>query len=108
MKEHLKAIIYQEEEGFWAEVPALPGCFSQGDTLGEVKANISEAAQLWIDTQNAEAREKAKKLTEDYAKITRGAAKRVSKGTTKVTSRTAEQPSIYDLVSRPKVVALSV
>ena len=33
-----------EEGGFWAEVPALRGCVSEGDTLDEVVANIREAA----------------------------------------------------------------
>jgi len=35
-----KVIIHEAEEGgFWAEVPSLPGCFSQGETLEEVKKN---------------------------------------------------------------------
>lgn len=29
--------------GFWAEVPALPGCYSQGETVDEFKNNIREA-----------------------------------------------------------------
>jgi len=33
------------EGGFWAEVPALPGCFSQGDTLEEITANVREAME---------------------------------------------------------------
>ena len=33
-------LIHQAEEGgFWAEVPALPGCFSQGETLEETVVN---------------------------------------------------------------------
>jgi len=31
-----------EEGGFWAEVPALPGCFSQGETVEETIANTKE------------------------------------------------------------------
>ncbi len=38
-----------EEGGYWAEVPALPGCVSEGDTLDEVLANIREAAEGWIE-----------------------------------------------------------
>jgi predicted RNase H-like HicB family nuclease len=38
-----------EEGGFWAEVPALPGCVSQGDTMAEWLANISEAIQAWLE-----------------------------------------------------------
>jgi len=29
--------------GFWGEVPALPGCYSQGETVDELKQNIREA-----------------------------------------------------------------
>ena len=40
----LKAIVHKAEEGgYWAEVPALPGCATQGQTLAEVKANLQEA-----------------------------------------------------------------
>ena len=31
------------EGGFWAEVPALPGCYSQGESVEELMANIREA-----------------------------------------------------------------
>jgi predicted RNase H-like HicB family nuclease len=45
----LKAIIHSAEEGgFWAEVPALPGCVSEGDTWDETLANIREAAEGWL------------------------------------------------------------
>lgn len=45
----LKAIIHKAEEGgFWAEVPALPGCLTQGETLPEIKANLHEAIELWL------------------------------------------------------------
>jgi len=39
------AVVVHEDPagGFWAEVPALPGCYSQGDTIDELKANIREA-----------------------------------------------------------------
>ncbi len=32
-----------EEGGYWAEVPALPGCFSQGETIEETMSTIKEA-----------------------------------------------------------------
>jgi len=48
----IKAIIHEAEEGgYWAEVPELPGCFTQGETLEEVKANVVEAAQCWLEAQ---------------------------------------------------------
>jgi predicted RNase H-like HicB family nuclease len=37
-------VIHEEAEGgFWAEVPALPGCYSQGETVEELMGNIREA-----------------------------------------------------------------
>jgi predicted RNase H-like HicB family nuclease len=43
------AIIHAAEEGgYWAEVPDLPGCFTQGETLEELGANIREAVESWI------------------------------------------------------------
>ena len=37
-------VIHEDPEGgFWAEVPALPGCYSQGETIDELKDNIREA-----------------------------------------------------------------
>lgn len=38
-----------EEGGYWAEIPALPGCVSQGDTWEETLANIREAAEGWLE-----------------------------------------------------------
>lgn len=37
-----------EEGGYWAEVLALPGCFSQGETIEETLENIKEAIELHI------------------------------------------------------------
>lgn len=46
----LKAIIHEAEEGgYWAEVPSLPGCFTQGDTHEEIQANLREAVELWLE-----------------------------------------------------------
>jgi predicted RNase H-like HicB family nuclease len=39
-----KAIVHDAEEGgFWAEVPALPGCFTQGETKEELLENLKDA-----------------------------------------------------------------
>jgi predicted RNase H-like HicB family nuclease len=41
-----KAIVHEAEEGgFWAEVPAIPGCATQGETLDELLANLREAIE---------------------------------------------------------------
>jgi predicted RNase H-like HicB family nuclease len=44
-----KAIIHAAGEGgFWAEVPALPGCVTQGDTKEELESNLREAIEGWL------------------------------------------------------------
>ena len=44
------ALIHPEPEagGFSAKIPALPGCYTQGETLEEVQANLREAAEAWL------------------------------------------------------------
>ena len=45
----LTAIVRPEEAGgFSAEVPALPGCFTEGETLEELRDNLREAADGWL------------------------------------------------------------
>jgi predicted RNase H-like HicB family nuclease len=34
-----------EEGGFWAEVPAIPGCATQGETKEELMRNVHEAIE---------------------------------------------------------------
>jgi len=54
----LKVLIYKAEEGgFWAKVPAIPGCVSQGETLDEVKANILDALQACLEVAQEPAAE---------------------------------------------------
>jgi len=45
---NLKVVIHKEDGGFWAEVPALKGCFTQGETIDEIKINIKEAIDGWF------------------------------------------------------------
>jgi predicted RNase H-like HicB family nuclease len=45
----LSAIVHVAEEGgFWAEVPALPGCVAQGETREELETNLHEAIEGWL------------------------------------------------------------
>lgn len=40
----IKVVVHEAEEGgYWAEVPALPGCATQGETMEELMANLFEA-----------------------------------------------------------------
>lgn len=39
----------KESGGYVVEVPSLPGCHTQGDTIEEALANAQEAIKLWIE-----------------------------------------------------------
>ena len=50
----LKVVVHEAEEGgFWAEVPAIPGCATQGETFEELLKNLYEAVEgcLSVDVE---------------------------------------------------------
>ncbi len=54
----IKVIVHDAEEGgFWAEVPAIPGCATQGDTFEELLQNLYDAIEgcLSVDVQRSPA-----------------------------------------------------
>lgn len=52
----LHVLIEQDEAGyFMAEVPALPGCLSQGKTHEEALVNVKEAIAGWLETMEGKA-----------------------------------------------------
>ena len=51
---NLNIIIEKDEKGYYvAEVPALPGCFSQGKTYEEAITNIKEAIEGWLEVMES-------------------------------------------------------
>ena len=55
IKVEIETIVVPERDGrFSVLVPALPGCFSQGDTIDEVRANAIEATELWLECAHEE------------------------------------------------------
>jgi predicted RNase H-like HicB family nuclease len=51
----LKVIVHEAEEGgYWAEVPAIPGCATQGDTFDELLKNLYDAVEgcLTVDIKD--------------------------------------------------------
>ena len=46
-----------EEGGYWVEVPALPGCLSQGETIDGTLRNVREAIELQIESLKEEKQE---------------------------------------------------
>ena len=67
-----KAIVHPAEEGgFWAEVPALPGCMTQGETQEEIRVNLLEAIEVcleaievWFEAGEADTDEKGSQIME--------------------------------------------
>jgi predicted RNase H-like HicB family nuclease len=60
----IKAIVHPAEEGgYWAEVPALPGCFTEGDTIEELTANLQDAITGWLEVANS------RKVAEPQAQV---------------------------------------
>ena len=61
----IKVVVHEAEEGgFWAEVPAIPGCATQGDTWDELMKNVHEAVEgcLSVEVQEPKRTNKDKVL----------------------------------------------
>ena len=59
----LKVVVHEAEEGgYWAEVPSIPGCATQGESFDELLSNIYEAVEgcLSVDVQEITVSEKDK------------------------------------------------
>ncbi len=57
----IKVIIHEAEEGgYWAEVPSIPGCATQGETFEELLQNLYEAIEgcLSVDIESIETTDK--------------------------------------------------
>jgi predicted RNase H-like HicB family nuclease len=47
----LDIVVHEAEEGgFWAEIPSIPGCATQGDSLEELMQNLCEAIEGCLST----------------------------------------------------------
>ena len=61
----IKVVVHEAEEGgYWAEVPAIPGCASQGETMDELLRNVHEAIEgcLSVDVVEAKPDDKSRVL----------------------------------------------
>ena len=59
----LRVVIHEAEEGgYWAEVPAIPGCATQGETFEELLSNLYEAVEacLSVEVQSPEVDKQAR------------------------------------------------
>ena len=51
----IKIVVHEAEEGgYWAEVPAIPGCATEGDTMEELMANLREAIEGCLSIEVAQ------------------------------------------------------
>ena len=46
----LASVRHAEEGGYWAEIPMLPGCYTQGDTWAELEDNLVDVAVQWRES----------------------------------------------------------
>ena len=54
---NFQVVVHSEPTGgYWGEVPALPGCYSQGETVEELMANLREAISGVLDVMQSEGR----------------------------------------------------
>lgn len=48
----VQALVHPDPEGgYWAEVPGMPGCVTEADSLDELRANLAEAAEGWLEAK---------------------------------------------------------
>ncbi len=60
-----RVIVEKDESGYYVgEVPALPGCLSQGKTIEELKVNIAEAIEGWLEVMNDKAKKRNTQMFE--------------------------------------------
>jgi predicted RNase H-like HicB family nuclease len=57
----IRAIVHEAEEGgYWAEVPAIPGCATQAETLDELTQNLREAIEGCLSVEVEQPKKTAK------------------------------------------------
>ena len=48
----IKVVVHEAEEGgYWGEVPAIPGCATEGETLEELMSNLHEAIEGYLSVE---------------------------------------------------------
>ncbi len=64
----INVVIEKDEYGYYAYCPQLEGCQTQGDTIEEIKNNITEAIELYLSTLSDE--EKKERLSQEIITMT--------------------------------------
>ena len=64
----IKIVVHEAEEGgFWAEVPAIPGCATEGETMDELLRNVHEAIEACLSVDVAAPEPDAKRRVLEIA-----------------------------------------
>ena len=57
----IKVVVHEAEEGgYWAEVPAIPGCATQGESMEELLSNLREAIEGCLSVEISEQKQGGK------------------------------------------------
>ena len=72
----IKVVVHDAEEGgYWAEVPAIPGCATQGETFEDLLKNLYEAVEgcLSVDIEQAKTggKDRVLETSEDVSRSVR-------------------------------------
>ena len=73
----LKVVIHEADEGgYWAEVPSIPGCATQGGSFEELLANLYEAVEgcLSVEVRDVRISEKAKVIEIAVGRLSAGSS----------------------------------
>ena len=55
LKMKIKVLVNKDKKsGYWAEIPSLPGCYTQAETLEELVPNIYEAVEGYLKVREEE------------------------------------------------------
>jgi predicted RNase H-like HicB family nuclease len=66
----IKVIVHDAEEGgYWAEVPAIPGCATQGETNAELMKNVREAVEGCLSVEVPRPKRKGRKRKDRVVEI---------------------------------------
>lgn len=68
--------------GYWAEVPRFPGCVAQAETIDELKRNIAQAVEEWLNGIPVKTEDEARHLAE-------------IQGTSRLVEESYPQPNSY-------------
>ena len=61
---------YEEKKnGYWAEIPSLPGCFTQANTMEELLTNIYEAVEGYLKVREKEAEKSFRKTKHEKCHV---------------------------------------